>query len=106
MTRSNDFSGKRNLLGRLDDPNIIKVVALPKRSGRPYLVTEPLRGESLLRLAVKREHSMRPRLHFAMMRQAAHGLIAAHRAGIVHRDVKPGNLFLWDRIRQSVMASR
>ena len=43
---------------------------------------------------LKREHAMPTDVALAMIRHAAHGLIAAHRAGIVHRDVKPGNLFL------------
>jgi serine/threonine-protein kinase len=77
----------------VNHPNIIKVLAFGEMNERPYLVTEPLRGESLHDY-LKREHSMPTEVALAMIRHAAHGLIAAHRAGIIHRDVKPGNLFL------------
>ena len=62
-------------------------------NGRPYLVTEALRGESLHDY-LKREHAMPTDVALAMIRHAARGLIAAHLGGIIHRDVKPGNLFL------------
>src|SRR5882762_4672638 len=87
------FQREAELLMELDHPNIIKVVSFGEMQGRPYVVTEPLRGESLHDY-LKREHSMPTDLALAMMRHAGQGLVAAHRAGIVHRDVKPGNLFL------------
>jgi serine/threonine-protein kinase len=87
------FKREAELLMGLDHPNIIKVLSYGEMQGRPYVVTEPLRGESLHDY-LKREHSMPTDLALAMMRHAGQGLAAAHRAGIVHRDVKPGNLFL------------
>lgn len=87
------FQREADLLKGLDDPNIIKVLAFGDMGGRPYVVTEPLRGESLHDY-LKREHAMPTEVALAMIRHAGHGLIAAHRAGIIHRDVKPGNLFL------------
>ncbi len=87
------FKREADLLMGLDHPNIIKVLSYGEMQGRPYVVTEPLRGESLHDY-LKREHSMPTDMALAMMRHAALGLSAAHRAGIVHRDVKPGNLFL------------
>ena len=87
------FKREAELLIALDHPNIIKVLSYGEMQGRPYVVTEPLRGESLHDY-LKREHSMPTDLALAMMRHAGQGLAAAHRAGIVHRDVKPGNLFL------------
>ena len=87
------FQREAELLMGLDHPNIIKVLSFGEMQGRPYVVTEPLRGESLHDY-LKREHSMPTDLALAMMRHAGQGLAAAHRAGIVHRDVKPGNLFL------------
>lgn len=87
------FQREAELLMDLDHPNIIKVVSFGEAQGRPYIVTEPLRGETMQDY-LKREHSMPTDLALAMMRHAGQGLGAAHRAGIVHRDVKPGNLFL------------
>ena len=87
------FRREAELLMGLSDPNIIKVLSFGELKGRPYVVTEPLRGESLGDY-LRREGSMPADVALAMMRHAALGLVAAHRAGIVHRDVKPGNLFL------------
>jgi eukaryotic-like serine/threonine-protein kinase len=61
--------------------------------GRPYLVTEPheghcLRGELTRRAPLSVENAVR------YVREACEGLAEAHRAGVVHRDVKPANLFL------------
>jgi serine/threonine protein kinase len=87
------FQREAELMIALDHPNIIKVLAHGEMNGRPYLVTEALRGESLHDY-LKREHTMPTDVALAMIRHAAHGLHAAHTAGIIHRDVKPGNLFL------------
>src|SRR5215207_8097839 len=58
-----------------------------------YLVMELLHGEDL---SARLMRSGAPPLPVALsiLRQAARGLSAGHRAGMVHRDVKPGNLFL------------
>src|SRR4051812_24762470 len=87
------FHREAQLLMGLSHPNIIKVLDFGETQGRPYVVTEPLRGESLSEY-LRREGMMPPDLALTMMRHAALGLLAAHRAGIVHRDVKPANLFL------------
>jgi serine/threonine-protein kinase len=87
------FEREAELMMALDHPNIIKVLGHGQMNGRPYVVTELLEGESLHDY-LKREHAMPTDVALAMMRHAARGLIAAHTSGIIHRDVKPGNLFL------------
>ncbi len=61
--------------------------------GRFYYVMEYLNGEDLGAL-VKREGKLPPERAVELIAQAARGLHEAHRAGILHRDVKPENLFL------------
>jgi serine/threonine protein kinase len=62
--------------------------------GAPYLVSELLEGESLQRRISRGPISPTRAIHLA--RQIAEGLAAAHAKGIVHRDVKPANLFVGD----------
>ena len=61
--------------------------------GAPYLVMELLMGESLGDW-LRREKQMPLELGLPFVRAVAEGLAAVHRAGIVHRDVKPDNVFL------------
>ncbi|AKT36979.1 serine/threonine-protein kinase [Chondromyces crocatus] len=75
-------------------PNIVRVFDVGQRSdGSPYLVMEYLFGESLGDW-LRRERVMDAELAVPVLRHAANALGAAHRVGIIHRDVKPDNLFL------------
>ncbi len=78
----------------IDHPHVVRVIDTGTTSmGAPYLVLEPLPGEPLgerLRVLGKLTHDFALRLSM----EAASGLVAAHALNVVHRDVKPDNLFL------------
>jgi serine/threonine protein kinase len=80
---------------RLQHPNVVQVFDSGEDagSGRHYIVMEYVNGPSCADLL--REHTMLDIEHaVAYVRDACHGLDYAHRADVVHRDVKPGNLLV------------
>jgi len=75
-------------------PNIVHLMdAGQRRDGAPYLVMEYLYGETLGEM-IRREPQVEPRAAVWIARQIASALAAAHAAGVIHRDVKPDNVFL------------
>ena len=78
---------------RLEHPSIARVLDLGEQDGRPYLVMELLAGESLA-ARIDRARAMAPPEAARVVAAVADALEAAHRGGVVHRDVKPGNVFL------------
>jgi serine/threonine-protein kinase len=65
-------------------------------SKSPFLVMELVRGEPLSAV-MAREGALSPQRTLQVVGQSALGLQAAHEAGVVHRDVKPGNILLTER---------
>lgn len=79
---------------RIDHPNVVRVLGVEQSDdARPYLVMEALVGEPLGEY-LRREESVPVDLALVLARQTAAGLAAAHDLGIVHRDIKPDNLYL------------
>lgn len=81
------------LAASLNHPNVVAVFDLVEEAGRYWLVMEYVEGVSLGRLV--RDQGRLPVNEAASVAiQAASGLAAAHAEGIVHRDVKPGNIMV------------
>lgn len=76
---------------RVMHPNIVTAFDAGEFEGIHFLVMEYVDGMTLTRLVAK-NGPLSPGLAASIIRQAALGLLHAHRAGIIHRDVKPGNL--------------
>jgi serine/threonine-protein kinase len=74
-------------------PGLVSVFDWGEDAGRPYLVMELVSGRTVAELLWE-EGSQPPARASAIARDAAIALEAAHRAGLVHRDVKPGNIML------------
>ncbi|MFQ1003946.1 protein kinase domain-containing protein [Modestobacter sp. SSW1-42] len=96
------FRSEAQLAAGLVHPNIATLfdygevpAADPRSEHLAYLVMELVRGESLSTV-LHRDRRLSPERTLDVLRQSAAGLGAAHAAGVVHRDVKPGNLLLAD----------
>jgi serine/threonine protein kinase len=81
------------LLAQLNHPHIVRVWDFEDDPEMPYLVMEYVEGKSLGQL-IKEHGPMRPERAVQVVGQIADGLAAAFQLGIVHRDVKPGNVLL------------
>jgi serine/threonine protein kinase len=87
------FAVEADILAHLDHPGIVAYVAHGATAeGEPYLVMEWLEGASLSHELERRALGMHGTL--VLGEQVADALQAAHRAGVIHRDMKPSNLFL------------
>lgn len=87
------FAREARAIARIDNENVLKIFDVGQQGEEQFLVMELLDGEEILEL-LKREGPMEPTDALRVVRQAANGLAAAHAQGIIHRDVKPGNLVL------------
>jgi serine/threonine-protein kinase len=75
------------------NPNIVTIYDVGEHRERPFIVMEYLPGGSLEQ-KIRAEGAQTPRQGLEWLEQAANALDAAHREGVVHRDVKPANLLL------------
>jgi serine/threonine-protein kinase len=88
------FLREVDVAATLVHPNIARILDAGERSDRaPFLVLEHLTGESMGDV-LERERVFSEPYALELTREAASALAAAHKAGVVHRDVKPDNLFL------------
>ncbi len=78
---------------RLAHPNIVRVLDLVRDGAGLFLVMEQLAGEAL-DARIDRDGPLSVKAAVAVHLQLLDALAAAHEAGILHRDVKPGNVFL------------
>ncbi|QSQ12007.1 serine/threonine-protein kinase [Myxococcus landrumensis] len=79
-------------------PGIIDIFGFGQLpDGRPYIIMELLRGQSLSS-AIQQRSRLNPNTAVWILDQMLSALGAAHAAGVVHRDLKPGNVFLADAL--------
>src|ERR1700688_2811604 len=78
--------------GVLNHPNVTIVYDIGQHDGAPYVVQELLEGHTLRAELAGGRLAPRKAIDYAL--QIAHGLAAAHEKGIVHRGLKPENLFV------------
>lgn len=87
------FRREAEALSKLHHRNIITIFRYGISNGTPYVAMELLDGESLQEL-LERQHSLPLPQAIDIATDVASALSAAHKQGILHRDIKPGNIFL------------
>lgn len=86
------FRREGRVLAQLSHPNVVQVYATYEVDGRTCLALEFLEGEALSALTAQKPLSVERGL--SLFADAARGLAAAHEVGLLHRDLKPDNLFV------------
>ena len=100
-TLPSGFAGDRDRIARferearaasaLNHPNIVSVYDIGTDGGVSFIVSELVDGETLARLIQRGPLPLRKLIEVST--QICDGLAAAHTAGVIHRDLKPGNIY-------------
>ncbi len=87
------FEAERQALAMMDHPNIARVLdAGATEAGRPYFVMELVKGEPITTYCDRNKLSIPERL--GVFVQVCHAVQHAHSKGVIHRDIKPGNVLV------------
>ena len=94
------FNREAEIISQLEHPHIVQILDFDTtEQGEPYIVMELLKGESLSD-RLERDGCLSIADSARIVHQTASGLFAAHQASIVHRDMKPANIFLTTMLGQ------
>ncbi|GAA0732074.1 serine/threonine protein kinase [Dactylosporangium roseum] len=87
------FRGEARTMATINHPGVVDIYDYGSENGTAFLIMEYVEGDALSR-TLARVGRLTPARAMALIAQAADALHAAHEKGIVHRDVKPGNLLV------------
>jgi protein kinase-like protein len=90
------FERECALAASLRNPNVVTTIASGETEGHLYLAMEYVEGSDL-REILRREAPLEPARALRLVARVADALDAAHELGLVHRDVKPGNILVTER---------
>ncbi len=97
------FKAEATAAARLVHPNIIQIYFIGEDSGNHFFAMQYVAGESVADL-LHQKGKFNVDEALAIVEQALSGLTAAHKMGLVHRDIKPGNILLDRQHRRALLA--
>ena len=86
------FKREAQAAAKLDHPNIVSVFEVGEWQGRPFFSMQYIEGNSLRDLIESKKIPVERIIDLAI--QICEGLDKAHKAGVIHRDIKPGNILI------------
>jgi serine/threonine protein kinase/tetratricopeptide (TPR) repeat protein len=86
------FTREAKAAAKLDHPNIVQVFEVGEFQGRPFFAMAHIEGKSLRDVIKKGNLSVNEAIE--LTKQICEGLRRAHESGVVHRDIKPGNIII------------
>src|SRR5450755_5055575 len=87
------FRQEAKSMGQLQCPNIVTVYDFGEQDGNPYLVMQYLEGSSLESM-IQKGVSLTLSERLGIIIDVCNGLAYAHQRGVIHRDIKPGNIMV------------
>ena len=90
------FAQEGHAISRIDHPNVVRFFRSAVYQDRIYLVLEYVAGMSLLQRMAQFNGFVPIEDIVRWIRDACHGMEAAHKHGIIHRDLKPSNILITD----------
>ncbi len=96
------FYREAQIAGTLNHPNIVGIYDIGEEQGIPYIAMEFVEGETLSAIIAKKGR-LDPETCVKLISQIASALDYAHKKGIIHRDIKPGNILVDKELKCKIM---
>jgi serine/threonine protein kinase len=91
------FRKESHAAAGVNDPHVVPIHGYGEIDGRLYLDMRLIEGRNLGAILAKAERALEPAFAVSLVEQVAAALDAAHKVGLVHRDVKPSNVLITDQ---------
>src|SRR5438445_432858 len=95
------FRREAQTVALLNHPQICTIYEIDEHDGRTFIAMERLEGSNLKAFMARKTLDTREIVEIAL--QIARALEAAHAKGVIHRDIKPGNIFISEDRRVKVL---